>query len=269
MRKSHLITGTLTIVSLLMQGQLAFAQNAAGVPLSGEPKPQTGTTTTTTTTTKTTTTGTRTGTQTGTTTGTRTPIGATTGTYNPNANVPTPTDIPLVPTITQQTTPAPQTTTTNVCTQDQCTSTVNRAMGNEIIVMTVLFMGSGIGGLLWILGLMMMKKGIVERETHRMERQNRFQLQGMLTNEKTKAYNKYIDSVMSIVNKMQHKKSLAPDDLKTFQEGSVFINLNGSKHLRSMNDHIASLFNTGKPLATADQFHLRTELSKTIKGDLL
>ncbi len=270
-----LTTGIL-FASLLLQAQPGFAQNTVGVPLSGEPVPTTttgggaNTTGTTvpggTTSTTGTTTGTRTpgSTTTGTTTGTRTP-GSTTTTI-----VPTPTDIPVVPSLTQEEgTPADGSDSNLVCNQERCVAAVGQAMGNEIIVMTILFLGSLIGGILWILGLLTMKKGVVERESRRMDRQNRFHLQKMLTGQKMKAYDGYINAVMSAIDKIQHKKGLDKHDLENFREGATFIELHGSKHLRAMNEHITALIGGGKPLATADRLHLKSELSKTIKADLL
>jgi hypothetical protein len=210
-----------------------------------------------------TTTGTRT-TTTGTTTGTRTP-GSTTTTI-----VPTPTDIPVVPSLTQEEgTPADGSDGSLVCNQERCVAAVGQAMGNEIIVMTILFLGSLIGGILWILGLLTMKKGVVERESRRMDRQNRFHFQKMLTSQKMKAYDGYINAVMSAIDKIQHKKGLDKHDLENLREGATFIELHGSEHLRAMNEHITALIGGGKPLATADRLHLKSELSKTIKADLL
>lgn len=258
-------------LNLLMNASLAFAQtrlttttlttiptNITGVVTSAEPIPATGNTATTGTTAGTTTTGTR-----GTTsTGTR----GTTGTTMPQA-----TDIPIVPTISQQTTATNDTpsTSTLVCTQDQCASTVRKAMGNEIIVMTVLMMGSVAGGILWALALLMTKKGSLDRESRRLERQNRFSFERMVTAEKTTAYNSYIDKVMNAINNLQHKKALAPQDFSDLQESGIYIDIHGSKHLRVMNEHIMSIIKAGKPLSTADQIHLKTELSKMIKADLI
>ena len=142
-------------------------------------------------------------------------------------------------------------------------------MGNEIIVMTIFFFGAGIGGLSWVLALLASKKSVVDREGRRMERQNRAHFEKMLTNEKTKNYNNYIDSVMDIVEKLHHKKTLGAADLKSFQAGSAYINLTGSQDLRSMNDHISGLIDKGKPLTSADYSHLKTELGKTAKADLM
>lgn len=264
------ITAGILFASFFVQIQLGFAQNTAGVPVSGEPVPTTttggGANTTGTTvpggTTTTTTTGTRTGTTTNTSTGTRTPGTTTT-------IVPTPADIPVVPSLTQEEGSPSDGSTDLVCNQERCVAAVGQAMGNEIIVMTILFLGSLIGGILWVLGLLAMKKGVVERESRRMERQNRFHLNTMLTRQKMKAYDGYISAVMSAIDKIQHKKTPDKHEMDDFREGSNFIELHGSKHLRAMNEHIMSLLNTGKPLATADRMHLKSELSKTIKADLL
>jgi len=253
-------------ISLLMQAQLGFAQSTTGLPLSGQPAPTTGGATSTGTTvggqTPTTTSTTTTGT--GTPTGTRTNLTGS-GTMT---NLPTPTDIPVVPTLTQERTPLYQDDSL-VCNQERCVVAVGQAMGNEIIVMTILFLGSLVGGILWILSLLMTKKGMLERESRRMERQNRFQLQKMVTGEKIKAYDQYINAVMTLVDMLQHKKPVDKLALHGFNESSVFINMNGSKHLRAMNEHVASLIHAGKPLETADRLHLKSELSKTIKSDLL
>ncbi len=272
MKKLTAIFGTVLFGSLLLlQTPLSYAQvmtnGVLGVPASGQPMPQSGGSGATTGTTTGTTGGTRTGGgQTG---GTRTPPGGvkTTGT---TSTVPPATDIPFVPIgVTQETVPSTTQDTTLVCDQDKCAATVQQTMGNEIIAMTVLLMGSMIGGILWMLGLLSMKKGVVEREGHRMERQNRFHFKKMLTEQKTQAYNSYIDTVMNIVEKIQMKKTLGTEDYRNFQESSVFINMHGSNHLRSMNDHIANLINSAKPLATSDKLHLKSELSKTIRADLL
>lgn len=260
MKKLFLKSGVV-IISLVLQAQIGFAQSITGAVVSGQPTPTTGTTTGTRTGTTTNTTGTRTGTTTNT-TGTRT------GTTANTTNLPTPTDIPLVPTLTQQTTPAPQNTTL-VCDQDKCAATVQKTMGNEIIVMTVLFMGAIIGGIMWVLGLLMMKKSVVEREGRRMERQNRYHLQRILTDEKVKAYDKYINVVMDMMKKLQDKKTLGAEEMRTYLESSVFINMHGSKHLRAINDHIQQLIGSGKPLLPADQMHLKSELGKTIRADLI
>lgn len=276
MKKFTVQSGIIIAASLLLQAQLGFAQNITGTVVSGEPIPATTTggganttgtaTTTTGTSTGTTRTGSQTGTTTGTNTGTRTPA-STTGSQS--SNLPIPSDIPIVPSITQETGTTTDQTTTLVCDQDKCAATVQKTMGNEIIVMTILFLGSGVGGLLWILALLMMKKGAVEREARRMDRRNRQHLQSMMTNQKTKVYDTYIDTVMALVDKIQHKKPVAPDEMKSFQESSVFINMHGSKHMRAMNEHIASLISAGKSLAAADHAHLKTELSKTIRADLI
>lgn len=278
MKKFTVQSGIIIAAGLLLQAQLGFAQSITGTVVSGQPMPTTtgggaNTTGTTTTTTGTTTGTTRTGGQTGTTgtttgtnTGTRTPAN-TTGSQT--SNLPIPSDIPIVPSITQETTTTTDQPTTLVCDQDRCAATVQKTMGNEIIVMTILFLGSGVGGLLWVLALIMMKKGAVERESRRMERRNRQHMQSIMTNQKTKVYNAYIDTVMALVDKIQHKKPFGPGEMKSFQESSVFINMHGSKHMRAMNEHIASLINTGKSLATADHAHLKTELSKTIRADLI
>lgn len=278
MKKLFEATRIIVTIGLLAQVQTGLAQNVAGVNLSGEPVPVTTTTTTNGTTgggantTGTTTTGTNTTTGTGTrtTTGTtRTSTGTnTTGTTSQTSTVPAATDIPVVPTLTQQTTDNSQPSTL-VCDQDKCAATVQKVMGNEVIVMTILFLGSGIGGIIWILALMMMKKGVVERESRRMERQNRMQLQSMMTSQKTSAYNSYINAVMTLIDRIQHKKTPAASEMQNFTEGSIFINMHGSKHLRAMNDHIASLIDAGKPLAPADRTHLKSELSKTIRADLI
>jgi len=258
------------MASLFMQAQLGFSQamtNVNGAVVSGQPRPTGGGTTTTGTGT---TPGTpRTG---GTTTGTGTRPGGvkTTGT-NPQSA----TDIPVVPlgTTEQQ---IPTTTgstdnngnTTLVCDQDKCAATVQKTLGNEVIVMTVLFLGSLVGGILWILGLLLMKKGVIEREGKRMDRENRHHLQQILTSQKTKMYDQYINSVMNIVDHLQHKRTFAGQELAAFNDSSVFISLHGSQHLRAMNDHVTGLMNSGKPLSTADKLHLQSELSKTIKADL-
>lgn len=271
MKKILLKTGGIIMISFMVQAQIGFAQSATvpGAVMSGQPRPTGGGTTMTGTTGNNGTTGT-TGTTPGNNGGTRgttTNNGGrnTTGTITP---VPTPTDIPLVPSVTQQTTTTP-TNSTLVCDQDKCAATVQKTMGNEIIVMSVLFIGALIGGIMWSLGLLMMKKGVVEREGRRMERQNRFHMQRMLTEEKMKAYDKYINVVMDIMKKLQDKKTLGTDEMRDYLESSVFINMHGSKHLRAMNDHIQQLIGSGKPLMTADQLHLKSELGKTIRADLI
>lgn len=279
MKNSSRIIIGVSVLTLMLQSQLAFAQNTAGVT-SGEPVPQTGGTTTTGTRSGTTTTGQTPGTTTGTTgtTGTRTqPTTGTTGTRNQptgttggqTSTVPTPADIPVVPSITQETTTGNQNNSSLVCDQDKCVSSVRQAMGNEIIVMTILFLGSLAGGILWILALLMMKKGVVERESRRMDRQNRMHMKKVIAAEKMKTYDRYINTVMSLVNSLQHKKNPDQGTFKDFQETSVFINMHGSKHLRAMNEHIGKLIGAGKPLAGPDLLHLKSELSKTIKSDLM
>ncbi len=276
MKKFTVQSGIIIAASLLIQAQLGFAQSITGTVVSGQPMPTTTTgsganitgTTATTTNTGTTRPGSQTGT-TGTTTGTATGTRTPGSTGNQTSNLPIPTDIPIVPSITQETGTTNDQTTTLVCDQDKCAATVQKTMGNEIIVMTILFLGSGVGGLLWILALLMMKKGVVERESRKMDRRNRQHMQSMMTNQKMKVYDGYINTVMSLVNNIQHKKPVGPDEMKSFQESSVFINMHGSKHMRAMNEHIASLIQTGKSLATADHAHLKAELSKTIRADLV
>jgi hypothetical protein len=113
-----------------------------------------------------------------------------------------------------------------------------------------------------------MRKGVGRRETSRMNRQNRHHFQKMMTDQKIKTYERYIDNVMTIVEKIQNKTATGPGDLKKFQEGSAFINLHGSKYLRSMNEHITGLIHKGKPLTHSDYVHLKSELGKTAKADL-
>ncbi len=254
-----LTTCAMILMSLLLQGQAVFAQSLTNVPgavVSGQPTPTGGGSTT----------GTRiggaTGTSTGGTAGTKT-----TGITGTRANLPTPTDIPVVPALTQETT-TPQDTTL-VCDQDKCAATLNQAMGNEIIVMTILFFGSIAGGILWILGLLMMKKGVVERESRRMERQNRTHLRNVMTKQKVSVYNDYINTVIKMVDTLKHKNPVDKKDLNEFNEGSVFIDLHGSQHLRAMNEHIRSLIQGTRHITDADQMHLKSELSKTIRADLI
>lgn len=245
--------------------RLSFAQNVPGQVSTPEPVP--GATAGTTGGGSNSTTGTG-----STTTGTKNPSGAASTTPTLNLQ-PTPTDIPVVPgpaqNPTQQTTPSDNQQETLVCTQNKCTASLNQAMGNEIIVMSILFFGAIIGGILWILALLSMKKGVMERETRRMERQTRLSLQKMVARQKAQAYGKYINSVIQLIDKLQHKNTIQTAEIREFQEGSVFIALHGSKHLCAINDHINALILAGKPLPTADQMHLKLELGKTIRTDLL
>ena len=125
-----------------------------------------------------------------------------------------------------------------------------------------------IGGTLWMLAMLMMKNGIVSRQTNRSNRENRFKFNKMLTTKKLEAYDKYIDNVMSMVNKLAHKNNLNPQDLAAFNDSAAFVKINGSKHFRALNDHITSLLNSGSPLRTLDQQNLRVDLIKVVRADL-
>jgi len=260
------VTMWVFMASFLVPIQLSFAQNVLKQVSTSEPLPATITSTQATTgAAGTSTTGTK---------GTRTP--ATSLTTQPLNLLPTPTDIPVVPGATQNTqeqhTPAATTTTdtsTLVCTQDKCAASLNQAMGNEIIVMTILLFGAIIGGILWILALLSMKKSVMDRETRRMERQTRLNLQKMIAKQKVQAYGKYINSVIQLIDNLQHKTAIPTAEMREFQEGSVFIALHGSKKLCVINDHIASLIRAGKPVPAEDQTHLKLELGKTIRADLM
>lgn len=254
------------MATFLVPIRLNFAQNVPGQVSTPEPVPAatTGSTGGGS--------GSTTGTGGGTPTGAKNPPGASSTTPTLNLQ-PTPTDIPVVPipaqNPVQQTASSDNQPETLLCTQDKCTASLNQAMGNEIIVMTILFFGSIIGGILWILALLSMRKGVMERESRRMERQTRLSLQKMVARQKVQAYGKYINSVIRLIDKLQHKNPIQTAEMREFQEGSVFIALHGSKHLCAINDHINSLILGGKPLPTADRLHLKLELGKTIRADLL
>lgn len=114
----------------------------------------------------------------------------------------------------------------------------------------------------------MMKGGVVSRAAGSMQRENRWKLNKMYTAKKLTAYNKYIDSVMSMINKLHHKNGISNQDTHAFKESAAFIEINGSKHLRALNDRIAGLVNSGKSLAGADHLQLKTDLTKIMKADL-
>ena len=272
MKKLLAITGLgISLLGLLAPFEFALAQSLTTAPLTNQPAPRTtqqlidpylqlssGGSASTTGITIPGATGTTTGT-----TGTQTGSTISPGGISSSMQTVDP-DVPLVPSPTTDQTHDPN----QICTADRCAATVAITGKNQLATGYIMFAGSFIGGMLWILSMLMSKGQVVDRESSRMERENRLHFMKKLTAEKMKRYGAFVDSVSELMNSLQHKKPLNAAAMRTYQDSSIFVSMHSSDGLQNINDQIGALFSSGKPLASKDAVQLRNDLTKAMRSDL-